>query len=76
MNHDEYIDSQHFDISKRSVFGTVFHWLFGRSGGTDKNVEKLKSNLDILMATQNIQEKQIKEIFMHNYLARVKNITE
>ena len=38
-NHDEYIDSQHFNRSKRSVFGNVFHFLFGGSVGTDQNVE-------------------------------------
>ena len=61
MSHDEYIGVQSFDRSKRSVFGTVFHWLFGGSGGTDQNVEQLKSNVDILMANQNIQQRQIKE---------------
>ena len=35
-----------FDRPKRSMFGTVFHWLFGRLGGTDQNVEQLKSNVD------------------------------
>ena len=72
MNHDEYIDSFHFNRSKRSVFGTTFHWLFGGSGWTDQNVEQLKSNVDILMANQNIQQKQINEIFKLNNLTGVK----
>ena len=50
MNHDEYIDLWHLERSKRSVFGTVFHWLFGGLGGTDQDVELLKRNVDILMA--------------------------
>ena len=69
--HDKYIDSHNFDRLKRSVFGTVFDWLFGGLGGTDQNVEQLKNNVDILKANQNIQQKQIKEIFKLNYLTRV-----
>ena len=49
----------------------MLHWLFGGSGGTDQNVEQLKNNVDILMANQNIQQKQIKEIFILNSLTRV-----
>ena len=70
MNYDEYLDSQHLDIPKRSVFGTVFHWLFGGSGRTEQNVEQLKNNVDILMTNQNIQQEQIKEIFKLNNLTR------
>ena len=55
-NHDESINSQQPDRSKRSVFGHLFHWLFSRLGGTDLNLEQLKSNVDILMANQNIQQ--------------------
>ena len=43
---DEYLDSQYPNRSKRSAFGTIFHWLFGTLGGTDQNVEQLKSNVD------------------------------
>ena len=56
---------------KEICIGTIFHWLFGGSGGTDQNVEQLKSNLDILMASQNIQQEQIKEIFKLNNLTLV-----
>ena len=49
----------------------MFHWLFGGSGGNDHNVEHLKNNVDILMANQNIQQKQIKEIFILNNLTGV-----
>ena len=70
-NCDEHMDSWHLDRSKRSVLGTVFHWLFGGSGGTDQNIEELKCNMDILMANQNIQQKQIKEIFKLNNLIKV-----
>ena len=70
-NCNEYKDSQHLDRSKRSALGTVFHWLFGGSGGTDQNIEQLKSNVDILMANQNVQQEQIKEIFKLNSLTRV-----
>ena len=53
------------------MFGTVFHWLFCRLGGTDKNVEQLKSNVDILLANQNVQQEQIRDIFKLNNLTRV-----
>ena len=53
------------------MFGTVFHWLFGELGRTHYNVEQLKSNVDILIANQNIQQEQIKEIFKLNNLTRV-----
>ena len=70
-NCDEYIDSQYPDRLKRSVLGTVFHWLFGRLGGTNQNVEQLKCNVDMLMANKNVQQEQIKEIFKLNNLTRV-----
>ena len=53
------------------MFGTVFHWLFSNLGGTDQHVEQLKNNVDILMANQNIQQEQIKEIFKLNNLTRI-----
>ena len=43
-------DEQEPQRSKRSVFGTVFRWLFGWLGGTDKNVQQFKNNVDILMS--------------------------
>ena len=70
-NHEEYIDSWCIDRPKRSVFGSVFHWLFGGLGGTDQNVEQLNSNVDTLMAKQNVQKEQIKEIFKLNNMPRV-----
>ena len=73
-NHERYTDSQHFNKPKRSVFGTVFHWLFSRLGGYDQNVEQLKSNVDILMASQNIQQELIKEIFKLYNLTRVETL--
>ena len=71
INCGEYIDSQYPERSKRCVFGTVFHWLFGGLGGTDQNVEQLKGNVDILMANQNVQQEQIKGIFKLNDLTTV-----
>ena len=54
-NYDKSINLQHPDRLRRFLFDTVFHWLFGRLGGTDQNVEQLKSNVDILMANKNVQ---------------------
>ena len=52
--------------------GTVFHWLFGGSWEEkDQNVEQLKNNVDILMANQNVHQKQIKETFKLNNLTRI-----
>ena len=70
-NCEDYTDPQHFDRPKSSMFGTALHRLFGGLGGTDQNVEQLKSNVDILMANQNIQQEHIKEIFKLNNLTRV-----
>ena len=39
--------------------------------GTDQNVEQLKNNVYILMANQNVQQQQIKEIFKLNNLTRL-----
>ena len=73
-NCDEYIDPHYPDGSKRSVLDTVFYWLFGGLGGTDQNIEQLKSNVDILMAYQNVQQEQIKEIFQLKNLIRVETM--
>ena len=41
-NHDRSLHSRYPDRSKRPVFDTVFHWLFGRLGGNDQNVETIE----------------------------------
>ena len=55
-NHDKFMNSS------RDLYLALY--FFGYSvGGTDQNVEQLKSNVDILMANQNAQQEHIREIF-------------
>ena len=60
-----------YNFQRDLCLGTVYHWLFCDLGGTDQNVEQLKNNVGILMANQNIQQEQIKEIFKLNNLTKV-----
>ena len=48
---------------KRSVFESIFKFLFGGSGGTDEAVKQLEQNVNTLWENSKLHQEQIEQVF-------------
>ena len=48
---------------KRSVFGSIFKFLFSGSGGTDEAVKQLEQNVNTLWENSKLHQEQIEQVF-------------